>query len=151
MIKTKDTLAEVIKSLAFDYVNSNVEKYFSYEEPRSADYKLFHFDRDIESEDAVKEIEAAGYSPTTLSELLAYAKDGWNNEDSVVALGSVAKVGLDRYVPDLVRRGARRRLGLDFWGGRWDRDCRFLATKVSVPKTSAPTALGNSDTLSLPN
>lgn len=144
------TLTSLIKSLKFNYVNSDIEEHFTYEAPRSADYKLFHFGRDIKSEDAVKEIEKEGYSPATLLELLAYAKDGWNNEDWVVALGSVAEVRLSRSVPYLAGRDAGRSLRLGWWGGRWLRDYRFLAVRTLSSGTQASTmAPSPSDSLSL--
>ena len=54
---TKTTLVSVIKSLKFDWMNDDIEKHFTYEKPRSSDYKLFHFDRLIESDEVVKEME----------------------------------------------------------------------------------------------
>lgn len=147
--KTK-SLAETIADCKFDWTNSDIEKRFTLGEPRSADYKIFHFDRDISSEDAVKEIEKEGYSPSTLSELLAYAQNGWNDKDWVVALGSVARVHGHRNVPCLVRGERDRILNLHWWVGGWGGRCRFLAVRNSLLTIGAkPFALGNSDALTL--
>lgn len=144
------TLTQAIKAAKFDWVNEDIESYFSYRKPRNADYKLFDFDYEISSVDAVSHIEKEGYNPATVSELLAYAKDGWDGEDWVVALGSVAEfclvrsvVGLNRHgakrrVPFLGRGGADRSLGLRWWGSRWLRHDRFLAVRMS--SASSPSA-----------
>ena len=118
------------------------------------EFKLFHFDRHISSEDVVKEIEKEGYMPANLTELLSYSKDGWNNEDWIIALGSVAKVSGDRGVPYLDRDGAGRSLylSLDWWDRGWNGRCRFLAVRNSNSDTKTlEKALSPSDTMTLKN
>lgn len=132
-MKSQDTLKKTIAALRFDYTNPDIEKHFEYETPRSDDYRLFYFDCETTSEDAIREMERCSYSPATLSELLAYAKDEWNDSDWVFALGSVAKVDLSRRVPCLGRDRSGRGLYLGFWSVRWDRYCRFLAIRVGTP------------------
>lgn len=135
----------------FSYVNPSIEENFKFEEPRNSEYKVFHFNRYISSEDAVKEIQKNGYLPATLGELLNWA-DG-NREYLVVSLGSVGKVDGDRCVPCLSRYGSRRYLGLNWWDDGWYDDCRFLAVRNLELKTSESleTELGHSDTLTLEN
>src|SRR3990167_9554705 len=111
--KTK-SLAQLIKDCKFDWVNPNIETNFKTEDVRG-EFKVFHFGRYISSKDAVKEIEKEGYLPANLTELLSYAKDGWNDTDWVVALGSVAEVDSSRRVPYLYRYAARRDLYLTWW------------------------------------
>lgn len=123
------TLKQAIKAAKLDWVNTDIEENFSYGEPRNADYKLFHFDNLIAFDEVVKEIEKEGYSPATLSELLAYAKDGWNGEDWIVALGSSAQFGLIRHVVCLRRNGAGRGVNLLYWGGDWNSADRLLGVR----------------------
>lgn len=117
----------------FDWVNSDIGKHFTLEPVRSEEYKLFHFDKTISSEDAIKEIERAGYAPATLHELLKWKE--WNESDFVIAFGSVAEVGGGRHVPCLDRNDSRRNLGLDWFDSDWGSYCRFLAVRNSVPST----------------
>lgn len=139
MIKTFKGLTK-----RFDYVNSDIEPNFTIEEPRSREYKLYHFDRYISSEDAVKEMGKDGYAPATLGELLSW-KD-WNESDWVVALGSVAEVSGDRRVPCLGGSGSGRGLRLSWWGRGWDRYGRFLAVRTE----SLGTQESPLETLTLP-
>lgn len=112
----------------FDYVNSGIEPNFTIEEPRSQEYKLYHFDKNVTSEEVVKEMGKEGYAPATLGELLSWKN--WNDMDLVVGLGSVAEVGGRRRVPYLGGDGSSRRLSLGWWGREWRRYCRFLAVRT---------------------
>lgn len=139
-------LQKLIKEKKFDWVNDNItaEKFPAPKKLRT-DYKLYHFDRYISSESAIKEMEKEGYSPANFYELLSW-KD-WNNADWVVALGSVARVRGDRRVPCLGRIGASRELYLGWFDFVWYANFRFLAVR-SVSGVSE-TALSPSDSLSL--
>lgn len=133
----------------FNYVNPDIEKNFSLEKREHKGYKLFHFEKFISSENAIKEIEKEGYLPANLKELLDWKK--WNEKDWVVALGSVGEVCGCRFVPYLYGGVSGRSLSLRCWVGDWDADFRFLAVRnlslsVSEPQESA---LERSDTLSL--
>lgn len=144
-------LSSLIKEKKFDYVNSHItDDLFLIPEKISSDYKLFYFNRSISSEEAIKEMKAAGYLPANAWELLSWKE--WNEEDLVVALGSVGKVGGDRLVPYLGRRDSERYLNLYWWDSDWNADCRFLGVRDSSLSTSKPkkSALGASDTLTLP-
>lgn len=129
----------------FNWVNSSIESNFPLAERKVGDYKLFHFDKEISSEDAIKEIEKEGYLPANLYELLNWP--AWNEKDFVVALGSVGEVDGGRCVPGLDRRASRRGLGLGWFGNDWGACCRFLGVRnlYSDSRTSAST-LGNFDT-----
>lgn len=93
---------------------------------------LVHFNRDIESDDAVKEQEQMGLRPATLPELLAFGAKypDVQREFPIVALGSswVDPFG-DRHVPSLDRWDDERELYLDYYDDGWDGDCRFLAVR----------------------
>jgi len=102
---------------------------------------LFHFDRDISLEDAIKEIVSADkanpWQPAKIENTLAYGAK--NPEEQrrypIVGLGSVAEVDGFRFVPDLDRDDSRRRLDLDWFGLGWDADYRFLAVRKKVSQT----------------
>ncbi len=93
--------------------------------------KLFHFDRDISSENAIKEMEKDGLRPAKIEELLAYGAllPEEQRKYPIVALGSVAEVYGDRDVAYLSRGGSRRRLDLDWFDVDWRGGCRFLGVR----------------------
>ena len=124
------TLQQLIKEKKLGYVNSDVtDENFPFVERKVGEYKLFHFDRFISSEDAIAEMEKEGYLPANAHELLLW-KD-WNEKDFVVALGSVAEVDGHRGVPYLSRSGSMRFLDLIWFGGDWSSGYRFLAVRNS--------------------
>jgi hypothetical protein len=96
---------------------------------------LFHFDEDISSEEAVKRIQAADpqnpWEPAKIENLLAYGAKNPEEQRKypIIALGSVAEVIGNRYVPCLGRGGSRRELNLDWWDGAWSSGFRFLAVR----------------------
>lgn len=128
--KTIPKLTELIKSRKFDWVNSSItDNLFESPKEIGTDFKLFHFNMSISSEDAVKEMAVAGYRPAHVWELLTWNE--WNENDSVVALGSVGEVDGDRYVPYLRGNDSERGLGLRWWDYDWDAYCRFLGVRNS--------------------
>lgn len=130
-------LSTLIESKKFDWVNSNItDTLFPAPKEIKNDFKVFHFNKYVSSEDAVKEMEKEGFRPANIYELLSW-KD-WNGEDTVVALGSVGRVGGDRNVPHLGRDGSRRYLALRWWANDGGAHCRFLGVRKS--------SLSNSDT-----
>ncbi len=135
------TLKQLIDSKKFDWVNSDIEKNFKLEKVRNLEYKLFHFDKYISSENTIKEMEKDGYIPANLTELLSW-KD-WNGKDFVVALGSVAGVGGDRRVACLRRDDSGRRLDLGWFDAGWGGSVRFLAVRNLDSQTleSSPQSL----------
>lgn len=150
-MKTKTiTLESLIKSNNFTYVNSNITPdNFPPEKIRSTDFKLFHFNKLISSEDAVKEIELAGYLPANIYELLSWPD--WNGKDWVVGLGPSCVVDGYRYVPYLSGWGPKRNLFLDWFGHGWRDGFRFLAVRNSDAKTleTRDEVLGDLETLNL--
>lgn len=125
-----------LASLKFDYVNSNIES-IDLLPVRNTDFRVFDIDTQKSSEEVAALIEAAGYAPATLSELLCYAKDGWDGKDWVVALGQVAHVDGDRRVPYLAEGSSGRDLFLYWWVGGWDSHVRFLAVRSVSPSSES--------------
>ena len=141
------TLKSLIGSWKFDWVNSDIEKNFKAEPVRSSDYKLFHFDEKISSENAIAKIKKEGYSPANYTELLSW-KD-WNDKDFVIALGSVAELDGCRCVLYLFEDGSERYFDLGWFGYGWRAGSRFLAVRNLGSKTLETSELGNLDSLKL--
>ena len=134
----KITLEDLIKKHNFFRVSQEITaENFPDNGERGKDYKLFHFDKYISSEDAIKEMEKEGYRPANIYELLEW-KD-WNNKGLVVALGSVWQ-DFDGFRPVAYLNSADslRKLLLDIWGGDWPGYCRFLAVRKSGTPTLVP-------------
>lgn len=134
-MKTKTTLASLIKAKKFDWVNPNIEKHFILEDVRGSDYRLFSFNKSISSEDAIEEMNREGYVAANLHELLLW--EDWNDIDWVVALGRTARVNGNLNVPCLLGRGAGRRLDLGWWDGGWPALWRLLGVRDSSPTLDA--------------
>lgn len=145
------TLAQLIKSKKLDCVDSDItEDNFPAPKEIRTDFKLFHFDRIISSEDAVKEMEKEGYNPANIYELLSW--EGWNGNDFVVALGSAPDIDGDRYVPYLHGNNYERYLYLVRLSHGWSAYYSFLGVrKMSSASRTLEPALGVSDALTLGN
>lgn len=104
---------------------------------------IFHFDRDISSEDAVKEIIAADtknpWEPGKIENILAYGAKNPEEQRKfpIVGLGSVGEVDGNRFVPCLYGYGSKRILSLSWWGDGWLAFCRFLGVRKKVSQASA--------------
>lgn len=97
------------------------------------DLCLVHFNRDITSEEAIKELEKMGMRPATLPELLAlgekYPEE--QRQHPIIALGNVWRLpDGSRRVPSLDRWRDERWLILGWFGRRWLACCRFLAVRA---------------------
>ena len=94
--------------------------------------KLFYFNRDISSDDAISEMDKAGYRPATLMELLVlgFLFPELQRQFPIVALGSVWRnANVNRYVPCLSAGNSRRGLNLGWLDSNWDACCRFLGVR----------------------
>lgn len=91
--------------------------------------ELIHFNRVINTDDALKEIDARGYRPATIAELLALgaSQPELQRQFPIVALGSVWR-SLDgsRDVAFLYEDASLRYLDLGWVGGGWCGSGRFL-------------------------
>jgi hypothetical protein len=127
-------LQDMVAAGRFDWVNSDITpKRFPIAGTGIVEFetKVFHFDRSISSKNAVEAIKADGWEPARIEHLLAYGATYPDEQRQypIIALGSVAKVGGNRRVPDLDRFGAERDLRLFWWDGVWNDYCRFLAVR----------------------
>jgi len=132
------TLKQMIADGKYDWKNENItEKNFPIPEEVKGkkveiSTKLFHFNRDISSEDAKKEMDKDGFRPATLFEQQAFAQKHpeLQRQFPIVALGSVwrSTYGIRR-VPYLRVDDDERGLRLDWLGFIWRADCRFLAVR----------------------
>lgn len=144
------TLKYLISKNKLAWVDSDITEANFPVQPQDKDkveYKLYSFDRNISSEDAIIEMQKEGYEPTTLRQLLSW-KD-WNGEDWAVALGSVWRDGYGlRGVPVLGCDVAKRGLYLGWFEGDWGDVSRFLAVR-KLTKNSKRSASKSLDTLTL--
>lgn len=127
---THGSLTELIKARHFDWVNPDVtDKRFPTPNRLWNDYEEFHFGENVSSEGVVKQIQAKGYEPANSHELLLW--DRWNGKDAVVALGSVGRVGGNRFVLLLHASGSRWHLFLRWLVGDLPASYCFLAVRKS--------------------
>jgi hypothetical protein len=93
---------------------------------------LVKFDKDMTSEDVLRELDKQGLRAAELPELLAFGEKypDVQREFPVVALGSVwqSSFGI-RFVPYLSRNGGKRDLSLVWFDSRWNSSFRFAAVR----------------------
>lgn len=143
------TLSKTIKDLKFDYVNSDITAEHFPKEPIRGEMVIKHFDRELGSDEVIAELAKEDLVPANLYELLAYAKEDWNGQDFIVALGSSWVVSRGyRHVPCLDYWDAGRRLCLDFWRDGWYGTYRFAAVRKSLDTGTLGTS-GTLDSLTL--
>ena len=139
------SLEEMIKAGNYDWVNSDITaKRFPIKSTGADEweFKMFHFDRNISSENAVagiKDDDAANpWQPAGIEHLLTYGKNNPEEQRKfpIVGLGSVGKVVGGRSVPGLGRFDSERDLDLYWWVDDWNANCRFLAVRKKVSQTS---------------
>jgi hypothetical protein len=139
------TLEQMIAAGNYDWKNDDITaKWFPIVGKGKVEFEdtIFHFDHDISSEDAVKEILAADtknpWEPGRIENILAYGAKNPEEQRKfpIVGLGSVGEVGGLRYVPCLSRYDSRRRLDLRWWVDAGGARCRFLGVRKKVSQTS---------------
>lgn len=125
-------LTELIRTQELDQVSPEItDERFPTPDRLWNDYKKFRFEQHVLSEEAVKRMQAEGYEPANSHELLLW--DEWNEEDSVVALGSFMEINGNRPVLYLYKDGWRRNLCFTWSDGVWNTSCHFLAVRRSFP------------------
>jgi hypothetical protein len=128
-------LAEMIKAGNYNWVNSDITaEHFPMkgEGKQEKEVFLFHFGKDMTSEQVIVEMEKRGYRPAKIEDLsaLGVAYPELQKQFPIVALGSVWQGPLGyRHVPFLVWYGAKRDLYLCWFGYDWYECCRFLALR----------------------
>lgn len=95
------------------------------------EWKLFHFNRDISSEEAIRLMKEDSYDAGQIGHILAFGEKYPEEQRKfpIIGLGSVAEVGLRRVVPGLWDGNGERRLSLLWFGVGWHRRCRFLGVR----------------------
>ena len=131
------SLAEMIAAGRYDWTNSDINAAnfpIKGEGSVETEGELFHFNRNIGFDEAIREMDKDGYRPATIEELLAFGAKHpeLQRQFPIIALGSVwqRSHGL-RNVADLGRSDAERDLYLRWIDGGWYDPCRFLAVRKS--------------------
>jgi len=130
------SLQEAIDAGKYDYANDDITaKHFEMPDGEivvDTEIVLFHPDREIESDDAIAEMEQFGLRPATLTELLAFGETypETQREFPIICLGS-SWVNADghRYVPYLEYWNDGRSLYLNWFDFEWYDYCRFAAVR----------------------
>ncbi len=129
------SLNEGIKSGNYDSVNQDItEKNFPSPTftlaSRKVTFKLFHFNRGIESNKVILKMKDAGCRPANIQELLVFGQANPKLQMGfpIIELGSVWEPCCgDRSVVCLRRLGPKRTLELRSYESDWGGLCRFLA------------------------
>jgi hypothetical protein len=95
--------------------------------------ELVHFNKRINSDDAIAELKRQGLRPATLWELLAFgsAYKEKQREFPIVALGSIWRDLGDRHAPCLWSNSDERYLYLYWYDDEWYGYCRFAVVRES--------------------
>ena len=132
------TLEQMIADGKYDWKNSDIKaKNFPLngQGTTAVNIELVHFNRNIESDTALAELDKMGLRPATLPELLAFGAKypDKQREFPIVALGSVWRsLNGDRYVACLCCDGSKRFLRLFWLEDGWAAFCRFAAVRKSA-------------------
>lgn len=130
------SLAEMVNVGQYDWVNANINKKnfpIVGEGEHKVSVTLFHFNRYIESEEVVTEMEKEGYRHAKIEELLALGetRPDLQREFPIIALGSSWSIWWNprggRFIPALWVCAGGRYLRLAWFEDEWSSDCRFLA------------------------
>lgn len=134
-IDYSDTFEQRLAAGRYDWKNSDItEKHFPVkgEGQIQVDLELAHYGKSLSTEAILAAIEAQGYRPATIEELLAFGATypEFQREFPIVALDSVwqHRSGL-RGVAYLRRHGGGRDLELGRLGLGWDGRYRFLVVR----------------------
>lgn len=126
-------LADMVAAGKYDWVNSEITaEHFPTKGEGRVEVKisLACFNRVMESNEVITELDKLGLRPATLPELLAFGAKYPDVQRGfpVVALGSVWRdADGSRGVPCLSGDGSERLLSLDWFGDRWGGRYRFAA------------------------
>jgi hypothetical protein len=121
----------------YGWTNSDLtEKKFPVTEDQHGEWewKLFHFNRSISSEDAIRLMKEDGFEPAQTGHILTFGEINPEEQRKypIVGLGSSCTIGGSRYVPCLDRGDVKRDLNLDRWDVDWSFHFRFLAVRKAL-------------------
>jgi len=137
LVDYSKTLAEMIQAGHYDWVNSDITSdHFPVKGSgqQEKEVVLFHFGRNISSDDAIAEMTKAGYRPAKVEELLdlGASQPELQKQFPIVGLGSAWQhPNGHRYVPSLYWFDAKRNLDLLWFESDWDEDYHFAAVRNS--------------------
>lgn len=96
--------------------------------------KLFHFNRNLKSDEVEREFDKAGYRSANIAELLAFGATFPNvqRDFPVIGLGSTSWISGDDVVPCLDVDRGRRTFGERWWSHNWNARVRFLAVRKAA-------------------
>ena len=129
------SLAEMIAAGNYDWVNEDItQDHFPIKGSGQEEKEvvLFHFDKVMTSEQAITDMDKAGFRPVLIEEFLALGaqQPELQKKFPIICLDSVWRSSHgDRYVPCLDCDGARRDLHLYGLGLAWVVDYRFVAVR----------------------
>lgn len=129
------SVEELVRRGRYDWSDSDItSKHFPTQRAGKAEVaiELIHFDRDIDSDEALRKLDRMGFRPAELHELLAFGAryPDVQREFPIIALGSVWRGPLGfRHVPCLYGDGSERGLNLGWFGLGWGGHCRFAAVR----------------------
>ncbi|KKP74533.1 MAG: hypothetical protein UR79_C0004G0022 [Candidatus Campbellbacteria bacterium GW2011_GWD1_35_49] len=131
------TVEELVTEGKYDWSNSNVTS-SNFPQPANPKTKervivLFHFGKEMTSEQVIAEMDKAGYRPGIIHELLALGivQPDLQREFPIIALGSVCLLDGDSDVAVLREGAGGRSLSLVWFGYVWGDGCRFLGVRKS--------------------
>jgi hypothetical protein len=118
----------------YGWTNSDLtEKKFPVTEDQHGEWewKLFHFNRSISSEDAIRLMKEDGFEPAQTGHILTFGEINPEEQRKypIIGLGSVAEVDLDRRVPVLWNDCDGRKLYLFWFDDDWYDYYRFLGVR----------------------
>lgn len=129
------SVKDAIKAGNYDWKNDDItSKNFPSQETgtREATVELFHYGKDMSTDEVLADLDKQGYRAATLKELLALGEKhpDLQREFPIIGLGSVWQ-GSDgnRCCPCLSWGVSERSLGLRWIDSRWRDDCRFAAVR----------------------
>lgn len=124
-----------IKAGNYDWKNDDItSEHFPSQETgtKEATVELFHYGKDMDTDEILTDLDKQGYREATLKELLALGEKYPNlqREFPIIALGSIWQLRDGyRYCSYLFRRSSKRYLHLNWIGDRWYAHCRFAAVR----------------------
>lgn len=129
------SLAERIRRGKYDWMKKEnlQEEHFPVTVKQVGEWerKLFHFGRDIFSEEVIRLMKEDGFEAGAIGHILAFGEKYPKEQQRyvIVGLGSVATITGRRWVPALEGGERGRTIRRRWLGEKWGRHCRFLGVR----------------------